>query len=258
MAWDYNYTVNSYPLVGSALQGRKATSVRILPEVSPGVRDSTYEVASRHGAGMPSQHWYAPYTFDLEVTLPWGTPAEVYEARSLVLGTFSPIETGDYIWLERTAPHQGTVKIPVMVRRPPQTGQPRNKLIIPLQTLDPFWRATTQTWTNRNVTLGITRTGDAPVSDASFSFTGANGIQRVTHVGSGAWMELDANTNTTAIIVDLGAGTVTQGGAHVDSVYSSDPPWGIELYGAGILGGINGFTVTGGGTVTVTGYEKWL
>ncbi len=82
-----------------------------------------------------------------------------------------------------------------------------------------------------------------------------NGVQRLTNTTTGDWIELNTDTTTNAVTVDLSgdAVTVTQSGSDVDSVMTAVNPWLIELQP-----GSNSFTLSGTGSATFTGRDKWL
>ena len=251
MAHDYVYGVRLNNEGTATAFGTNALSVRILPEEHPGLRSTPTITSGRHGSTTAARSFYDSYDFILEIDLPWSTPAGVYTAQSNVLKRLTNYR--ERVWLTRTAPYHGTVEIPIIVMRGPRTTNPRNRLAIPCRTLDPFWRPATISFSSVNPVSGITNTGDAPINDGQFSFTGTNGIQRLTNTTTGDWIELNANTTALAIQVDVGAGTVKQVASHVDSVLTAANPWLME-----IQPGANAFTLSGGGACVFSGYIKWL
>lgn len=253
MAHDYAYGVRHDSEGSGTAIGTAADDVRILPEVSPGLRGRPAVISNRHGTALAGRVPYSSYDFILEVTLSYGTPelpANVYQNRSTVLKRL--VHHRETVWLQRTAPHQGTVEIPIRVLRGVRTGNPRHRLMVPCRTLEPFWRDTSVTHSATAIGSGITNGGDAPIGDGVLSFSGTNGVQRATNTTTGEWVELNANTTATAIAVNLGSGSVTQGGSDVDSVMTSGDPWLID-----VDPGANSFSLTGGGACTFTGRDKW-
>lgn len=257
MAFDYAYGIRLDSEGSATAIGTAADDVRILPEVSPGLRGRPAIVATAHGSQLDGRIPYSSYDFVLEAILAYGTPEtplDVYTNRSTLISRMTS-HLGP-VWLSRTAPFQGTVEIPIRVLRAPRTTNPRHRIAFPCRTLEPFWRDVLLTFNSVSMTSGITNTGDAPMADGLISFAGTNGVQRLTDItvgGSGSWIELDANTTGTPIVVDTGRGTTQQGGSDVDSVMTSADPWLLE-----INPGVNAYSLSGGGTVTFTGREKWL
>lgn len=250
MAHDYAYSVRfDSEASKTALSG--VDDVRILPEHSAGLRGRPSVVANRHGTVMEAKTFYDAWTFVLEATLTWDTASNVYQNRSGVLQRL--VHDREQVWLVRTAPYQGDVEIPIRVLRSPRTTNPRNRLAIPCTTLEPFWRDTSTTFGAVDPTAGVTVGGDAPIADGIFSFSGTNGVQRVTNSLTGEWIEIDADTTTLPVVVYCGTGVVTQNGLPVDGFMTAKEPWLIEL-----KPGTNTFSLTGGGAVSFSGRDKWL
>ena len=260
MGWDFDYSVrldsgSHQDLVALGY----ARSVRILPELSAGLRGRPSVIANAHGERMESRTFYGSFDFIMQVDISTGPkppvhadgePGHIFENRSDILTLFS--HHLERVWVGRTAPHQGDVEIPIAVLRPPRTANPRQRLLINCRALDPLWRDQAVTFNAVNPVSGVTVGGDAPIGDGSFAFSGTNGVQRLTHTTSGDWIELDADTTVTPIIVDAAVGTVTQGGSPVAGM-TALRPWLIELQP-----GSNAFTLSGGGSCTFTGRDKWL
>jgi len=253
MGWDYAYGLRLDSEGSATAFGAAAGNVRILPEVAGAGRANPSTIANRHGSVQESRLFIDSYDFVVEITLSYGTPelpANVYENRSTILERFNnPYEKK---WLTRTAPHQGTVEQLITVLRPIRTGNPRHRLMIPCRALEPFWRDTSVTHNAVNPVSGITVGGDAPIADGVFVFTGGTN-QALTHTTSGETITL-TGSSTPAITVDLSgpAITVQQSAANVDSVVTGSAPEMIEL-----RPGSNAFTLSGGGSVSFTGRDKW-
>jgi len=251
---DYAYGVRLNSEGGTTAFGASAENVRILPEVAPGLRGQPTTIANRHGQTLAGRTFYDSYDFVLELTLATDnldTGTVVYTARSAMLKRLTnPYER---VWLTRTAPYQGIVELPILVRRPIQTGNPRQRLMVPCRALAPFWRSTTVTFSAVNPVSGVTVGGDAPIGDGVFVFSGGTD-QVLTHTTSGDTMTI-AGSSTPAVTVDQSgdAITVKVSAAHADAKMSASEPWGIEL-----RPGANAFTLSGGGTVTFTGRNQWL
>lgn len=259
MGWNFDYTVR--PDSGShqdLVALGYADNVRILPEVSGGMRARPKTITHAHGERVEGRTPVASFDFVLQVDVSYGpippthgdgAPGHLYENRAdineLMLGHT------ERVWVGRTAPHQGDVELPVIVQRAPRTGAPRNRLLFTCRALDPFWRDQAVSFSAVNPVSGVTVTGDAPIGDGSFSFSGTNGVQRLTHTTYSQWIELDADTTSTPIVVNCGTGSVTQSGSPVAGLTSSDP-WLVELQP-----GSNAFTLSGGGAVSFTGRTKW-
>lgn len=255
MAHDYQYGTR-LESEGSptALVPTYASYVRIPQETSGGLRAQTITEANRHGQRAHTRSFVAAHDFVLEVGLNRGSPetaADVYNNRDYVVQRFG--ETRERVWLTRNAPGQGDVEIPVVLLRHIQqrSGALRATTNIPLRALE-FWRDQAVTHSAVNPVSGVTNNGNAPISDGSFVFSGMNGVQRLTNTTTGDWVEINTNTTVNAVTVDQSTGRVTQSGSDVDGVWSANDPWGIE-----VVPGANTFTLSGAGSVTFTGRDKW-
>lgn len=254
MAFDYLYGIRLDSEGSGTAIGANADNVRILPEQHAPQRGRPSTIANRHGQTSVAREFFSSFDFVLEVLLSYGTPElpeNFYANRSNVLERI--MHHLEQVWLQRTAPDQGAVEIPIKVMRPPRSGTPRHRLTIPCRALDPFWRDQAVTFSAVNPALGVTVGGDAPIGDAVLVVSGGTGVQRLTHDNSTDYIELDFTT-TPAVTIDLGARTVKQSGGHVDNaVTDQKEPWGIELQP-----GANPFTVAGTGTWTLTARDKWF
>jgi hypothetical protein len=177
-----------------------------------------------------------------------GAPGHVYEGRSEILKLLKHTEK---TWIQRTAPHQGSVEIPVIIGSEVTGSRPRNRILLPCTTLDPFWRETVQR-TAVNPIATITLGGDSPVSDAVYTFTGGT-TPKLTHDDTGDFIQVDS-PGATPIVVDLLQGIITQGGTPVPGkLLDSNRQYLMEL-----LPGVNNMSLTGAGSVAVDLYEKWF
>ena len=233
-----------------------AEMTRITPETSPSLRINPTVIANLHGDTMADRAFYNNYDFNMEIQLSYGTPettTKVYENRSEVLQ-----RTTDHtqkVWLERDTTWQGVVEIPFRTLRGPRTTDPDHRLGFICRTVEPFWRDTSVTHSAVNPVSGVTNGGDAPIHDAVIVLSGQNGVQRLTNTTNGEYVELDADTTSNAITIDCGARTIKQSGADADDIanFTARDPWWIE-----VVRGANTFSLTGGGSATLTARDKWL
>lgn len=256
MAHDYAYGIRLDSEGSGTPFGANAINVRILPEINAAQRGRPSTVANRHGQVTDSRDFFASFDFILQVDISYGTPElpeNFYANRSSVLQRVNHhLET---VWLQRIAPDQGAVEIPIKILRSPRSGNPRHRLMIPCRVLDPFWRDQAVTFSAVNPASGVTVGGDAPVGDAVLVVSGGSGVQSLTHDDSGDKITVDFTT-TPAVTIDIGKGTVKQSGSHVDDALDPSAihqPWLIELQP-----GANPFTVAGSGSWTLTARDKWF
>lgn len=242
---------------GSAtLMSTWAEMVRITPETSPNLRISPTVIANLHGDIMAERAFYNNYDFNMEIQLSYGTPettTKVYENRSEVLQRMT--DHTQRVWIERDTTYQGVVEIPIRTLRGPRTTDPDHRLGFICRTVEPFWRDASVTHSAVNPVSGVTNGGDAPIHDAVVEFSGHNGVQRLTNTTTGEYIEVDTDTSVEICVVDIGARTIKKVGLDVDDQVSfeSADPWWME-----VVRGANSFTLSGGGSATLTARDKWL
>lgn len=254
MMHDYNYGTRFESEGSPTALSAYADNVRILPEVSAAFTAQPTRSANTHGEQIAGRRFFGAYNFIVEVLLSYGTPetpAGVYDSMAGVLARF--MNPNEKVYLTRNAPGQGDVEIPIIVLQSPQTGDPRHRLLIPCRALEPFWQAQGVSFNAVNPTAGITVTGSAPINDAVVVFSGTNGTQRLTHTTTGDYIELNTDTTAQPVTVDVGEKTIKQAGSHLDGVDTISAPWWLELQP-----GANAFTLSGGGSSTLTAREKYL
>ena len=256
MAHDYAYGLRLDSEGSATLISTWAEMTRITPEASPNLRIRPTVIANLHGDAMADRAFYNNYDFSMEIQLSYGTPettTKIYENRSEVLQRMT--DHTQKVWIERDTTYQGVVEIPIRTLRGPRTTDPDHRLAFICRTVEPFWRDVAVTHSAVNPVSGVTNGGDAPIHDAVLAFSGQNGVQRLTDTTTGEYVELDADTTSNDIIVDIGARTIKQSGADVDDIanFDSADPWWME-----VVRGANAFTLSGGGAVALTARDKWL
>ena len=253
-AFDYAYGVRLDSEGSGTAFGTDVDDARIPNETGPPFRVRPVVISNRHGEATPDRLFYASYDFIFEVTLAYGTPnlpATVYSNKSSV--TSRLLHHLETVWLQRTAPHQGDVEIPILIRRPPRSGNPPHRFRFSCRTKSPFWRDQALTHNAVNPVSGVTNGGDAPIADGVFVLSGGTN-QVLTHTATGSTITI-VGSSTPAVTIDQSgtAITVKQSGSHADGLAQMGDPWGIELQP-----GSNAFTLTGGGSATFSGRDKWL
>lgn len=150
--------------------------------------------------------------------------------------------------LQRTAPHQGTVRVRGQMVQAEMIGEIEWRLIWPMKVADPpFWESTTLiSAVNPVPTLAVA--GNAPVDDVIINVSGGNTV--LTHTASGKSVGLSGAPMGGSINCRLG--TAFNGGTDLSEWISRSHPDYMELDG----GETNAFSVSGG-TATVTYRPKW-
>ena len=257
MAFNYDYGIRLDSEGSPTALAPISTMVRILPEVFAKQRARPSVVANAHGSVLASRTFYDSFNFVLQIDADYGTPelpATVYDNIATILSRIN--HNLERVWLTRTAPSQGAVEIPIVVLREPRTGNPRHRLMIPLRSLEPFWRDQAVTFSAVDPTAGVTTTGSGPIPDAVLVFSGAGTAATLTHTDTGDTVTITADTTVNAVTVDCGVRTVKQLGAHADALLTdtaTSQPWFIEL----LAGQLNSFTVSSG-TVALTARDRFL
>lgn len=255
MAFDYAYGIRLDSEGSPTALSTESTNVRILPEVFAAQRAEPSRQANRHGTRLESRTFYDSFSFILQVDLDYGTPetpATVYANLATVLARAN--HNFERTWLTRTAPDQGDVEIPFVIRRTPQTSNPRHRLRIPCFALDPFWRDRAVTHSAVDPTAGVTNGGSAPIGDSVLVFSGAAATATLAHTTrpNNPGITIATDTTVNAVTVDCDDASVTQSGSPVDGIMTADLPELLEL-----LSGANAFTISSG-AVALTARDKWL
>jgi hypothetical protein len=255
MAHDYAYGIRLDSEGSPTALSTATTNVRILPEVYAAQRAKPSRQANRHGTVLEARTFYDSFSFILQVDLDYGNPEDpdtVYANLATVLARAN--HNLERVWLTRTAPDQGDVEIPIVIRRPPQTSNPRHRLRIPCFALDPFWRDRAVTHSAVDPTSGVTNGGSAPIGDAVLVFSGAGTTATLAHTTRPGNPGITIATDTTvnAVTVDCEDRSVSQLGSPVDGIMNADLPELLEL-----VAGANAFTVSSG-AVALTARDKWF
>lgn len=112
----------------------------------------------------------------------------------------------------------------------------------------PFWHGAAVSDTGNSGSFSVTNSGNAPVGDAIFTFSG---IATLTHDATGDSFEIVSGSNT---VVDAGERTIKRAAAHVDTDFTL----GSTGYWIELAPGVNNFTLSGAGTVDVDFFDGWL
>jgi hypothetical protein len=239
--WDYAWQVD-----GQALSDY-CVMVRLPSEFAMPRRGQHVEIPFHHGNRRPSGLHLAGGQFGLETTIrmtnpsgaithPDGAAGHAYENFGKLKELFTG-KGGASPLLRRTAPHQGTVEIPVDLLSQVQSSQNRFTFLWLLSAADPFWSSTSVV--NETGPGSFSVGGDAPVNDMIITFNAGGTV--------GLSGSLHALTGTSGMVVDVGARKVTTG-SEADLVPAT-PEW-MEFYPGSV-------TLTGV-SVNVDFYEKWL
>lgn len=258
MGWDYVWKIG--PKDGTLVAvSTYATASRLVGEVSAGRRGTNPVAQYRHGTHFVSK-WAAPLDLMYEIAVRYtsaagtvthtdGAAGHVYENLAEIKRLLSG-EQGGLATIQQTAPDWGTVQLDVEVASPPQPTQQRFVFGFLLHAADPFWRNTTlNTETGTSVVVG----GNAPAAPIIDFVSGTD--MRVTHTGSGAYIQIDGAAPAGGVRVDVREGTCIKISDSTDySAYLTvNKPWWMELDG----GKTNAVTKSGGGTSTVKWYNRW-
>jgi hypothetical protein len=122
------------------------------------------------------------------------------------------------------------------------------QLLVPCVAAYPFWQSETlNTGTVTGTPLVVTNLGNAPIANLLLSYA-SDAV--LSHAAYGATLEVDGSS--AAVIVDVGARTVTQSGSPADNLLIRNKPYWIRLPKAG------GTLTRSGATVTVSWRDSWL
>ncbi len=234
--------------------------VRLVSEFKAGMRGRAPRVLFSHGDAEVARRWHGRANLMLEGQVRWtnsagavthgdGPAGHFYENLGAVVDLLAG-EQGAPITLQRDAPHQGVVEIDGYLAGDPAPTQDRDVFLFPIQCPQPFWRGQARTGlTSPTITFG----GNAPITDAVVDLTGGTNT-RLTHTASGSYIQIDGALPAGGVRVDIGAGTCVKitGGTDYSNYLTVADPWWIEFDPGG-----NAVSVSGGGSVSVDGYDKW-
>lgn len=258
MAWAYTYKAGPFggtllPLLDYCI------SVRMIDESGPGKRGGDVTVQYLHGNHAVGHKFANPRLLPLEVVLRFtssaGTITHANGSDGHVFENLSEVKRllrgqRSLATLERIAPDQGTVRIDVECGEPTPT-QNRFTYLFPLIAARPFWRSTTPgSATSSPIVVG----GDAPVDDATVTFSAGASSPVFTHTASGATITYTGTVPAGGVIVNTltGQASNVSGGADCSNLVTPNKPYWLELD----PGVSNAYTISSG-TVTVVWADKW-
>lgn len=227
----------------------------------PGFKGAPTEYGYRHGNRFDSRGFYRsrllplalrifPVAPDGTTTYPGNPGRHIQENVDQLLGLLHSL--GD-ITVSRAMP-DGTTReiqgraIQAVPIRGGQGAIDRNMGVL-LECGYPFWQETTQqSVSNELTTFNAVNNGNAPINNMVITF---NTPGRLTHDASGDYLETITDNN---VVIDVGPRTVKIGSAFADNRLNDyNAAWFMQMEP-----GTNGFTVSGGGDVSMTWYHSWL
>lgn len=229
-----------YAVNGSTIED-VCDNVRIFPERMAGLRGQSLVLPFEDGELDVLHRRFGSFDLVLETLVKFSP--DFYTNKEVL--TKLLLDTSQAVFLQRDLPSGDDVEIPIRIFNFIAYTEPRNRLLWLCRTMDPFWR-------DRAIRLAqalpVTVGGDAPVGDAVFHFTAGTDI-RMTHTGSGDWVEIDGAA--TGVSMDVGAKSVQLAAADHDAKFEAKEPHWIRLQP-----GVNAFTFTGGGAANVDLHDK--
>jgi len=262
MAWDFTYKAGPYGGTLTALS-TYCLSVRIVGESGVGKRGRDVTVQYLHGEHAVAHKFATPRLIPLEVVLRYtngsGAVSHADGAAGHAFENLSEVKRllfgqASLATLERIAPHQGTVRIDVEAGEPTPT-QNHFTFLFPLIAARPFWYSTT---TQTDSTSPIAVGGNAPVDDATVTFSAGAVSPVFTHTSSSATVKPTITYTGTVpaggVIVNTLTGQASNvtGGADCSNLVSFNKTYYLQLEG----GASNTYTISTG-TVTVAWADKW-
>jgi hypothetical protein len=250
--WDYNFRADSTVIMDYCEQ------VRLLRYPFADRRGTNHVIPNQMGENSDPDKYFNAVPIPLEVTVSEtdsagavthtnGRPGHIQENLDSVIALFQRFDQAPL--LKMNDPEKGEIQRPVELFRGPAPSQNRFTYVLTLRGLDPFWSEATAN--NTNPVSGITNDGTAPIHDPIITFTGGT-TPRLTNTTNGDYVEV-GSPGGTPILVDCGAGTVTQGGSSVISQLVTNRDWWYRL---GV--GTNAHTLSGGGSASVEWRAKWF
>lgn len=256
---DWNYDYRAGPEGGTlTILNDLCELVRIIGDgAGTGLEGDDADVQYLHGERVNPVKYTAAGQIMLELTFrrtspagtithPDGATGHLYENIALAKKIFYPPRKR--VTLQRTAPHQGTVRVNGQVVQAEMIGEIEWRTLIPIKVADPpFWESTTLVSSVNPVpTLAVA--GNAPVDDVLVNTSG--GSVQLTHTASGRMVGLSGAPMSGTI--DCRLGIAYQGATDLSEWLVHSHPDFMELDG----GETNAFSVVGGGA-SLTYRPKW-
>ncbi len=235
----------------------------------PSLRGRPIPLPGQHGGVIHSKKFYNPKEFSMGIVLlgqssagavthTEGAHAHLRENINILMGL---LDTHDgEISVRRTVPDYpgaGTVTEEAMcevldvVPFGEYKGAQSRFAIVTFSMAKPFYRIIPIRSYTGFTTGNIVTNGNAPIDDMRIDFNGYNGVQRLMVDDTTDYIEIDEDTTSTPVIVEVGAKTARQGGVNVPVVRNRG--WWMEWPAADAALGL---TLTGSGDVDLTFYDK--
>jgi hypothetical protein len=221
---------------------------------APALLQSDYLVPGRTGA-VAVKPWFGPSPLSIGGIVSGSSRGEYLDRIARLISVC--VNSGLPFTMKRTLPRASGTKTATARARYvggldyiEQLSDKAARVMADFSVLSSFWSDEDYTTAQpAGASFGITTPGDTSTNDIIVTIAGGTS-QRVTNVTTGDWVEVDASTSVTPIVLNVGEFTAVQGSSNVIDKVSFNADNSTK-YWLTMRPGANQFTLTGGGTAEV-------
>lgn len=221
---------------------------------APTMLQSDYLVPGRTGA-VAVKPWFGPSPVSIGGIVSGSSRGEYLDRIARLISVC--VNSGLPFTMKRTLPRaSGTRSANAQARYVggldyvEQLSDKAARVMVEFSILSSFWSDEDYTTAQpAGASFGITTPGDTATNDIIVTIAGGTS-QRITNVTTGDFVEVDASTSVTPIVLNIGQFTAVQGSTNVIDTVSYNPD-NTTKYWLTMRPGANQFTLTGGGTAEV-------
>lgn len=214
----YDYEIS----IGGTLVSTLAVHSRFLKYTSGMRRGSNLIIPHRHGEYAVPDKYFEGADVLLEVFLPSDTHAAAAETLSEIALLLS---SQDLVTVSQVDPHRGAIRARVELLTDPTPTQNDFTYLFGLRNPRGFWEDVSTTTAASANPPSVTTGGDRPINDMVLTFSGPGFLQHTDPLGQVSRVEIESAAGAGTYILDVGAGTITKGGAPQDRYFIHTQPW---------------------------------
>lgn len=233
--------------VGGTALSTLVDHARFMKYTSGQRRGSNIELPSKHGTLFVPDKYFSESDVLIEVFLPSNTTDAGAQALSDLALLLSD---QDLVTVTQDDPHRGTIRARVELVTDPVPTQNEFVYLFGLRNPSGFWEDNVADTAVGNPP-SVTTSGDRPIDDMTLTFSGPGYLEHTDSLGQVSRVTIDAGAGAGTYIVDVGAKTVTKGGADQDAYLTVTQPWWMKFQ-PGVAQ-----SLTSSVSVTVDWRNKW-
>ena len=221
---------------------------------APTMLQSDYLVPGRTGA-VAVKPWFGPSSISIGGIVNGATRGEYLDRIARLISVC--VNSGLPFTMKRTQPRASGTKTATAQARyvggldyVEQLSDKAARVMADFSILSSFWSDEDYTTAQpAGASFGITTPGDSATNDIIVTIAGGT-TQRVTNVTTGDWVQVNATTSVTPVVLNVRNFTAVQGSTNVIDKVSFNADNSTQ-YWLTLRPGANRFTLTGGGTAEI-------